>query len=81
MPRALGGGGDEQFGRAVGLVAAGMMLADPRFVEAELVEMLDQFEIALEAEQGVFVIRMKGRQENATPQLVLGHHVVSLPDR
>ena len=79
MLGALGGGGDEQLGRAVGFVAAGMVFADPGFVKAELVEPLDQLEIALEAQQRVFVVGMKRRQENSRAQLVLGHHVVVSP--
>ena len=61
--------GDEQVGRAVNLEAAGMMLADPGLGKAELLEPLDQLEIALHAERRVFVGRMKGRQENASPQV------------
>src|SRR6185437_4760234 len=61
--------GDEEVGRAIELEAAGMMLADPRLGEAEILEILDQLEIALHQERRVFVGRVKGRQENAGPQI------------
>jgi hypothetical protein len=54
---------------AVKLEAAGVMLADPGLGEAELLEILDQLEIALHAERRIFVSRVKGRQENAGPQV------------
>jgi hypothetical protein len=63
MPGALGGGGDEQLGLAIDLIAARMMLADPCLGIAELVEPLHQLEIALYAEQRVLVVGMKRRQE------------------
>ena len=40
--RARGGRGDEHLGRRDDLVAAGVVLADPRLVEAEAVEVLEQ---------------------------------------
>ena len=43
----------------------GMMLADPGFVIAEPVEMIDQLQIALDAQRRVLVDRMKGREEDA----------------
>jgi hypothetical protein len=48
--RARRGGRDEHLGRSDDLVAAGVVLADPRLVEAEPIEMLEQLEVALERE-------------------------------
>ena len=67
--RALRRGGDEQFGARDDLEARGMMLADPRFLVTQPVEVLDQLEIALDAQRGVFVDGMEGREENAVAQL------------
>src|SRR5689334_12462241 len=50
-----------------------MMLADPRLVKAELVEMHDQIEIALQAGGRVLLVRVKRRQEDAVPQIDLVH--------
>ena len=61
---ALGGGGDEQFRLAVDLVAAGMVLADPRLGIVEHVEPLHELEIALHAQERVFVVGMERRQKN-----------------
>src|SRR5262249_42965476 len=63
------GAGNEEIGRAVNLEAAGMMLADPGLGEAELLQILDQPEIALHQERRVLVGRGKGRQEDAGPQI------------
>ncbi len=45
------------------------MLADPGLFIAQAVEMLDELEIALDAERRVFVDRMEGREEDAVAQL------------
>jgi hypothetical protein len=63
MAGALGGGGDEQLGLAIDLIAARMVLADPRLGIAEFVEPLHQLEIALHAEQRILVVGMEGRQK------------------
>ena len=73
-PRALRRGGDEQFGTRNDLEARGVMLADPRFLVTQAVEMLDQLEIALDAERRVFIDGMKRCEENAVAQLD-GHGV------
>ena len=79
--RALGGGGDEELGLAVDLVAAGMVLADPRLVEAQLVEPLHELEIALHAQERVLVVGMERRQENAGAQRAgHAHRVTPLPN-
>src|SRR5438045_9007044 len=50
-----------------------MVLADPGLVKAELVEMDDQVEIALEALGRVLLVRVEGRQEDAVPKGDLAH--------
>ena len=74
VPGALGRGGDEQFGLPVDLIAARMVLADPRLGKAELVEPRHQLEIALHAEQRVLVVGMERRQEYPRAKCAkLGH--------
>jgi len=63
VPGALGGG-DEQLGLTVDLVAAGMVLADPRLGKAELFEPPHQLEIALHAEERIPILGMKWRQKD-----------------
>jgi hypothetical protein len=67
--RPLRGGGDEHFRARDDLVAGGMMLADPGFLVAQPVEMLDQLEVALDAERRVLVDGMEWREEYAVAQL------------
>jgi len=55
-----------------------MMLADPRLVKAELIEPLDQFEIALKTLGRVFFVRMKRRQKDTVPQIDLAHARLAL---
>ena len=59
--RARRRGRDEHLGRRDDLVAARVVLADPRLVEAEAVEVLEQVEVALEGERRV----LPGRVERA----------------
>ncbi len=60
---ALGGGGDEDFGGGDGFPAGAVVLADPGFVVAELVEQLDQLEVALEGEGGVLAEPVEGARK------------------
>src|SRR5438477_5164565 len=67
--RALGRGGQEHLGRADHLPAARMVLAAPEFVIAELVELLDEIEVAAELQQRVLadgVMRREKRAETET---------------
>ena len=61
---------DEDLGRCDDLGTGRVVLADPRFVPAEAIEMLDQLEIPLERQRGVLSRRMKRRHENSEPQTV-----------
>jgi len=79
MPGALGGGGDEQLGLAIDLIAARMVLADPRLGIAELVEPLHQLEIALHAEQRVLVVWMERRQKYPRAKCAKLGHAASPP--
>jgi hypothetical protein len=76
---ALGGGGDEHLGRADHLVAAGVMLADPRLVEPKPVEMGHQLEIALEEQRRRRVHRMEWREEDAESKGLVHRSCSPLP--
>ena len=58
-------GGDEHLGAGDDLVAGGVMLADPRLVVPQLVEALDEVEVALEGERGALPDRMERGKEDA----------------
>jgi hypothetical protein len=62
---ALAGGGQEHLGRGDHLPARRMMLTAPEFVVAQLIEMLDELEVAAELQGGIFADRMMGREECA----------------
>ena len=62
---ALGGGGDEEFGRGDSFPAGAVVLADPGFVVAQVIQPLEGFEVALEAEGGVFAEPVEGGQEDS----------------
>ena len=64
MPGPLGGGGHEHLGRGNRLPATAMVLADPGLVEPQIVEPLEQLQIALQTEGRVFSEPVKRRQEN-----------------
>jgi len=46
-----------------------MVLADPGFVKAELVEPHHQLEVALKALGGVLLVRMERRQKNPVAEI------------
>src|SRR4051812_1496893 len=73
VPCTLGSKGDEDLGRRDDLITGRMVLADPRLVKAELVEMHDQVQIALQAGGRVLLVRMERRQKDAVPQIDLAH--------
>src|SRR5689334_16064520 len=73
MPGALRRGGDEHLRAGDQLEAAGMVLANPRLVIIQLVEMLEQFEIALDRERRVLVVIVKRREKNAAAQIEIVH--------
>ncbi len=61
--RAPGDGGDEHLGAGDDLVAGGVVLADPRLVEAEAVEVHDEVEVALEGQRRVLPTGWKGARK------------------
>ena len=54
------GGGDKYLGRGYGLPASAVMLADPGFVEPEVVQPLDQLQISLQGQCRVLTHPVKG---------------------
>jgi hypothetical protein len=69
VPGALGGEGDEDFGRADDLVAGRMVLANPRLVKPELVEPCHQLEVALQALSRVLLVRVERRQKDPVAEI------------
>src|SRR5215475_5511765 len=63
--RTFASGGQEHLGRADHLPAAGMMLAAPELLVAELVQLLDEVEIATELEHRMLADRMVRSEERA----------------
>jgi hypothetical protein len=45
-----------------------MMLANPRFVIAKPIQMLDEFKVAVDAKRRILVQRMEGREEDAVSE-------------
>ena len=73
MAGALSRRGDEHLRAGDQLEAAGMMLADPRLVVIQPVEMLEQFEIALDRKGRVLVVVVKRREKNSAAQIEIVH--------
>jgi len=61
--RSLGGGGDADLGRVDRLQPGGVVLADPGFVEAEVVEELAQLQVSLECERRFSRSEWKGARK------------------
>src|SRR5262249_49238823 len=72
VPRALGCRGDEHLRRADDFEAARMVLADPGFVVVQLVDVLQQFHVALQRERWVLRQIVKRRQKDAAAQVAHG---------
>src|SRR4029453_2343381 len=62
---ALGGGGDEDLRRGDDLGAGRVVLADPRLVEPEPIEVLDQLQVVVQQHRRVLTRRVERRQKNA----------------
>src|SRR5437763_4010921 len=73
MPGALRRRGDEHLRAGDQLEAAGVVLADPRLVIIQPIEMLEQFEIALDRERRVLVVVVERREKNAAAQIQIVH--------
>src|SRR5260221_5160758 len=80
---ALGRGGQVHLGRRDDLPAGAVVLADPRLVESELVEPLDQLHVALEGVRRVAADLMERSHENPKLQPPRQNHGarVALPRR
>jgi len=77
---ALGRCGDEHLRTGDQLEPARMVLADPRLVIVQPVEVLEQFEVALDRQGRVFVVIVERRQKNATAQIEIGHAKILWPN-
>jgi hypothetical protein len=73
MLRALRGRGDEELRRRDQLEAAGMMLADPRLGESELVDPLHQLEVAMDEIGGVLVDGVMRAEKDSIPEIDVAH--------
>ncbi len=73
VPGALRRRGDEHLRAGDQLEAARMMLADPRLVIIQPVEMLEQFEVALDRQGRVLVVVVERREKNAAAQIEIVH--------
>ena len=78
---ALGGGGDEDLGGGDQFPAGAVVLADPGFVVAELVEPFEQLEVAVHRERGVFPDAVEGRHEDSEVHSSVAGHLGLLPRR
>jgi hypothetical protein len=72
-PRVHRCGGDEQLRRGDALEAAGVMLADPRLVVTEPVEMSDELQVSMQGFRRVVVQGMKRGEEDAGAQFERTH--------
>ena len=70
---ALGRRGDEHLGAGDQLIGRRVVLADPGLVIAELVQPLDQLQVALDRQRRVLVDRVERRDEGAEAQ-ACGQH-------
>jgi hypothetical protein len=70
VPRALGGGGDEYLRAGDDLRPRRVVLADPGFVVAELVEVRDQVEVAFQRQGRVLTGRVERRHEDSEAKTI-----------
>ena len=73
MAGALRRRGDEHLGAGDDLEAAGMVLADPRLVVVQSVEMLDQLHVAVDRERRGSPAANGTGEENAGAQIAVVH--------
>ena len=73
---ALGGGGDEHLRGGDRLPPGAVVLSYPGFVEAQVVDPLQQLHVSLEAERRVFSEPVEGGQEHTELQSVRKGHPV-----
>ena len=70
---ALGRGGDEHLGAGDQLEPARVMLADPRLVIVQPIEVFEQLEVALDRQGRVFVVIVERREKDAAAQIEIVH--------
>ncbi len=70
--RARRGGRDEDLRRGDDLIARRVVFAEPGFVEAERVEVLNQLEVPLEGQRRVLTYRVERRQEDPELEAAVG---------
>jgi hypothetical protein len=75
--RALRRGGNKDFRRSDDFKAAGMMLANPRFVEAEPVQERHELQIAFQRVSGIEIGGMERPHEHAKTQRMAGRYAAS----
>ena len=61
---------DHQLRRRDDLVSCRVMLADPRLIEADAIEMLDQVDIAADRKRRIFIDWVKGSEKDSRAQAV-----------
>src|SRR6516164_4262195 len=76
--RALGRGRDEELRAGDDLEPARVVLANPRLVIVEAIEMDQQLHVALEAEQRVLRERVEWREKDASAHKPVVHRLVLL---
>ena len=71
------GGGQHHLGRRDRLPSSGVMLADPEFVVAEIIEERGELQIALQLQSGILAGRMMRCEKDAEAQTIF-HSASSL---
>ena len=71
---ALGGGGHENFRRGDSFPAGAVVFADPGFVKAQVVQPLQQFQIAFQGQGRVFAYSVERGHKNAEFHTLRGSH-------
>ena len=71
---AFGRRGHEHLGRGDGFPAGAVVLADPGFVVAEVVEPLEQLQVTLQRQGGILAKPVEGSQENTERQPLHERH-------
>src|SRR5947209_1557732 len=79
MSGTLCGSGDKHFRRSDGFPASAVVLADPGLIKAEIIEPLQQLQVTLKGQRGVFTKRVEGGHENAKLQSRRKCHGVPSP--
>src|SRR5262249_27589288 len=68
MARTLSGSSNKDFRRSNGFPASAVVLANPCLIKVEIIEPLQQFQVTLNSQGGVFTKRVERGHENAELQ-------------